>query len=189
MQMNQLEFDFLEDQEHDKEELTMVSLYGIPIKEYSISKSGNVYSHMKRERRDGPKNGFFLVFNPSYKKLLKPRICKKGYAFIDIRFDCGTFDYDYRVRRDGDKKQVLTCRIHKLVIDSWKPFDSNLPKEINEEDYKNTPESIRIFLRELFLVNHIDHNKSNNRLENLERVTHKQNSRAAIKHYGSIDED
>ena len=58
MQMNQLEFDFLEDQEHDKEELTMVSLYGIPIKEYSISKSGNVYSHMKRERRDGPKNGF-----------------------------------------------------------------------------------------------------------------------------------
>lgn len=187
MQMNQLEFDFLNDQDHP-EELTTVILYGIPIKEYSISKGGNVYSHMK-QKRGNDKNGFNTIFDKSHKKLLKPYICKKGYAYVDIRFDCGTFDYDYRVRRDGDKKQVITCRVHKLVIDSWKPFDDNLPAEITKEDYKNTPESIRSFLRELFIINHIDHNKSNNRLDNLERVTHKQNSRAAIKHYGSLDEN
>lgn len=186
MQMNQLEFDFSEDQIDDGEELTTVILNGIPIKEYSISKSGNVYSHFKRI--NAKENGYRVcIVDFSYRKLLKLRV-HKGYATTDISFDCGTFDYNYRTKNIS-KKQSVTCRIHKLVIDSWKPFDENLPKEINVEDYKNTPESIKAFLRELFVVNHIDHNKTNNRLDNLERVTHKQNSRAAIKHYGSIDED
>ena len=48
MQMNQLEFDFSEDQINDEEELTTLILNGIPIKEYSVSKSGNIYSHFKR---------------------------------------------------------------------------------------------------------------------------------------------
>ena len=188
MQINQLEFDFSEDQVDDEEELTTVILNGIPIKEYSVSKSGNVYSHLKKTngKNNSGKNCFIVVFDASYKKLLKPRFTDE-YALINISFDCGTFDYVYRSR--GDKKQSLNCRVHKLVIDSWKPFDQNLPKEINAKDYKKTPESIKVFLRELFIVNHIDHNKSNNSLDNLERVTHKQNARAAVKHYGSIDED
>jgi hypothetical protein len=184
MQMNQLRFDFSEDQIGDEEELTTVILNGIPIKEYSVSKSGNVYSHFRKF--NAKENGYLTcIFDISYKKLLKPRIFN-GYSRVDITFDYGTFDYEYRTRGE---KQTICSRIHKLVIDSWKPFDENLPKEINAEDYKNTPESIKVFLRELFLINHIDHDKSNNSLDNLERVTHKQNARAAIKHYGSIDED
>jgi hypothetical protein len=183
--MNQLEFDFLEDQDDNEEELTTVILNGIPIKEYSISKSGNVYSHIRQERSDG-KNGFNVLFSKSYKRLLKSRT-NKGYVSIDITFDSGTFDYEYRSKSVGSNRQAISCRIHKLVIDSWKPFDQNLPTEINEVDYNNTPESIRTFLRELFIVNHIDHNKSNNHLDNLERVTHKQNSRAAIDHYSKIE--
>ena len=182
--MNQLEFDFSEDQIGDEEELTTVILNGIPIKEYSISKSGNVYSHLKKI--NGEKGYFVVVFDISYKKLLKPHI-SKGYAMLDISFDCGTFDYVYASKSIGDTRQKITGRVHKLVIDSWKPFDQNLPKEINAKDYKKTPESIKVFLRELFIINHIDHNKSNNSLDNLERVTHKQNARAAIKHYGSIE--
>ncbi len=187
MQMNQLEFDFSEDQINDEEELTTLILNGTPIKEYSVSKSGNIYSHLKKI--NGEKGYFKVVFDISYKKLLKPLISKQGYSTIAISFDCGTFDYTYRSKSIGNTRQSVNGRVHKLVIDSWKPFDQNLPKEINAKDYKKTPESIKVFLRELFIVNHIDHNKSNNRLDNLERVTHKQNARAALKHYGSIDED
>jgi hypothetical protein len=184
MQMNQLEFDFSEHQIGDEEELTTVILNGVPIKEYSISKSGNVYSHLKKI--NGEKGYLLCIFDSSYKRPLKSHISKQGYHDVVITFDYGTFDYEYRKRGE---KQSLKSKVHKLVIDSWKSFDENLPKEINAEDYKNTPESIKVFLRELFIINHIDHNKSNNSLDNLERVTHRQNSRAAIKHYGSIDED
>ena len=67
MQMNQLEFDFSEDQIGDEEELTTLIVNGTPIKEYSVSKSGNIYSHLKKI--NGEKGYFTVVFDISYKKL------------------------------------------------------------------------------------------------------------------------
>lgn len=181
MEVNQLEFDFDID-DNSNEELKTIILNGVPIKEYSISKTGNIYSHIKRQIS---KDGFHAVYDPSYKKKLKT-YASNGYEIISISFDIGTFEYEYRQRRN---KQDTKCRVHKLVIDTWMPFDEYLPKEIDSEDYKKTPESIKKLLKELFIVNHIDHNKSNNSLDNLERVTHKENSRAAVKHYENTNNE
>ena len=39
-------------------------------------------------------------------------------------------------------------------------------------------------VKETVYINHIDHDPSNNRVDNLEYVTPRENSRAAVKHYG-----
>jgi hypothetical protein len=185
VEATQREFNFIDDINIDiNEELTPLIVDGISMKEYSISKSGNVYSHLQSIRRPNSNRGFDTIYNPNYKKLLTPDIKKDGYKCVRINFDSGTFDYNYYCNSSSiTNRQRRSCRVHRLVIDSWKPFDQNLPDEINKTDYENTPESIKTLLKDLFLVNHIDHDRSNNNLENLERVTHKQNSRLATQYY------
>ena len=43
---------------------------------------------------------------------------------------------------------------------------------------------MKIFIRQAFVVNHIDHDKKNNNVNNLEWVTVKANAFKAVKHYG-----
>lgn len=186
MEVNQLEFNFDYDQRLE-EELTTLVVDGIALKEYSISKDGNVYSHLQSTRKLNANNGFDVVYNPNYKKLLALDH-KNGYKYVKINFNSGTFNYDYHSNSTPSaNRQRRSCRVHRLVIDSWKPFDEYLPEEINKTDYENTPDSIKALLKELFLVNHIDHNKLNNNINNLERVTHKRNSRAALDHYMNVE--
>ena len=115
MEVHQLEFAF-DIQPETKEELTTIIFNGMPIKEYSISKTGKMYSHIKR---NASSQGFHAVYDPDYKKMLKTYTNASGYEMASISFDVGTFEYEYR-QKYKNSKQETKCRVHKLVIDSWK---------------------------------------------------------------------
>ena len=79
------------------------------------------------------------------------------------------------------RKKIL---VHRLIIDYWSPiFDSETPHGFPEEDWSKISKEAKIFIGSTLLINHKDHNKTNNNILNLERVTSKQNSKKAIDFY------
>lgn len=151
------------------------------IEGYSISENGTVYSHYKKIG-DG-NGGTKFIIDYKYRKRMKTRVIS-GYLCTDISFISGKLGYKYRSHGKSKEKQRKTCSIHQLVIDAWKPFSQHLPKGVLRSDYNNTPDSIKKLLPRLFFINHKDHNKLNNHITNLERVTPRDNARKAKKYYG-----
>jgi len=70
-------------------------------------------------------------------------------------FDNGLGYLVVRIRNEGHKRERFY--VHRLVLETFQP---------------KTQEKLE--------VNHIDHNKANNHLDNLEWVTHKDNLRKAV---------
>ena len=73
-------------------------------------------------------------------------------------YDNGIGYIQVKLRRNGKR---FNRYIHRLV---WKTFKGPIP--------------------ECYEINHIDHNKSNNSLKNLELVTHSDNLKKAVKKHG-----
>ena len=178
-----------------KPKLKTVILDGVEIKDYLVSEAGEVYRLHKdthrnpdrliRLKRQGQNS--LVTFNKKkrYVKLLKPAYHRYGYIRALIIFPPNSFAYQYYNRNSrSTKRQHRHVVVHQLVMQAFKPFDKFLPEEINKEDYDKTPESMKIFIRQAFVVNHIDHDKKNNNVNNLEWVTVKANAFKAVKHYG-----
>jgi len=81
---------------------------------------------------------------------------RKG-AVIMKHYDNGLGYLAIRLRRKTDRKRVRFY-IHRIVIETFRPNDTRKKME----------------------VNHINHDKSNNNIENLEWVTHKENLVKAV---------
>ena len=73
--------------------------------------------------------------------------------------------------------------LFKLVANTHMPVDEFPPERLADE-YPSLPESVKQWIRETVIINHIDHDTSNNHVDNLEYVTPRQNCHEAIKHYG-----
>jgi hypothetical protein len=76
--------------------------------------------------------------------------------------------------------RAFNISLHKVLMDLFKPIEDNIPDVW--AGMKFTKEQLDE-LRDLYLINHIDHNPFNNNLDNLERVTIIRNFEAAREHY------
>ena len=156
---------------------------GVLINDYIISDTGDLYTIIRNpsRRKDGEQDE-----KGRYLKKLKPSTTEQGYLYQTIFFPTEAFEYKYSLCRTTGKGKTgrRKAKIHQLVMQTFKPFERFLPKEINKEDYDNTPESMKVFIRQAFVINHIDHDKKNNNATNLEWVTQKANTFKALKHYG-----
>ena len=76
-----------------------------------------------------------------------------------------------------------TMAIHKLVAAAHMSVDDFPPKRI-ADGYASLPENVKQWIRETVIINHIDHDPTNNDISNLEYVTPRENCHKAVEQYG-----
>lgn len=99
---------------------------------------------------------------------------KKGRGLIQLK-DC--IDNGGYVSNNIKKKPVYR---HRIVAHTLLEFP--IPPGVSKTDWNNTPESVKSILGRKYLVNHIDHDRSNYHVSNLEYTDHKGNADAAVEH-------
>jgi hypothetical protein len=114
--------------------------------------------------RDGDEAIIYSCKRTGYKRLSIPKSGKSNYPKMKFHLDGETISAD----------------IHRVIAENLLRFSR--PKSISVESWKTLPADAKSHYKELYFVNHIDHDKYNCSLSNLEWVTSKQNRRAYVKH-------
>lgn len=115
-------------------------------------KTGNIYS----------KKGKDKVW-----KMLKPNLTGGRYPLVNL----STL---------GKMKTIL---IHVAALETIKPNPQyKRPRTVSVKDWKVTPNSVKEVMRDRYQVNHINHNRHDYSLSNLEWLTGKENIKAYQKH-------
>ena len=135
--------------------------YGKKIPGYYALRDGRIYSTKR--------NKFIAQFVSSSAKI-------KPYLACSISLPIDIFGKDHKFFQASYKKKSfnLKLEVHRLIAESFIPIDECPP--IPLEDWKNTPESAKQFIRESAIVDHIDPDINNNSADNLRWVTPRQNN-------------
>ena len=167
-----------------KEEWRTVVVDGKENPWYSVSNLGNVRSHLQNKSLGI--NGFDRSYNPNFSQDLKlvkhkNRDGSLSCLKVNIHFPEDFFeDYQYRTNHSN---VVRKCTVHELVMGAFRPMDDYPPDRL-KDCWDDIPEDAKTWIKQTVIINHIDHDPSNNRVDNLEYTTQRENSRAAVKHYG-----
>ena len=133
------------------------------------------------------KNGKPLIMSPKRSQNLDKWNSKKYIKppAVNLSVPTGYYeDYEYTLSTTGRgyvSKTVIkpNVRFHRVVIETWKPFEkwcheADPPSPL--EDWDKTPESVKKFVLESYIVDHIDADTSNSHIDNLRYCTPLRNS-------------
>ena len=170
---------------------------GVVVDGYWITATGKGYSSLKRVRNPGVYSGFRTVITPGYYKELKPELKTTSIAkrLKDTKgvHTSSTFvvtlteeaskklDYTYAKRRSKYGKKNIS--VHQLVMAAFRPIDQ-YPPEMLKNVWHTLPDEAKEWVRQTVIINHINHDSTDNNVENLEYLTPRENSRKATEHYG-----
>ena len=147
-----------------EEELRPLVFDGVTYPAYSVSNWGNVYTHKTGRMVD--------------RRRATPVPITRKDGEVNGR---GGASYVSLTLKNGVTKSIT---VHKLVMSTFRPIDEYPPSQIPLEDFMACPETVKRWIRKTVVINHIDHDCHNNRVENLEYTTQHDNTLKAVKHHG-----
>jgi len=156
-----------------------VILRGKQIEGYYISDNGQVFTDYKVVNCNIVKK--FRKIKTEHLVPIKS-YDRKTALHVTLTFPNDLFEYNFRSRTKNDRS-CLCVTVHSLVMETFLPIDQHPPERLKGV-WNQLPEEAKEWIRETVIINHIDHDYTNNRLSNLEYVTPRENSRKAKEFYG-----